>query len=88
MATMNVSLPTEMVEFVEHEVSKGGYGSSSEVVREALRLLRHEKSQQAEKLAILRREVRIGLDAASVGRFSKKRVGEILEEVMLDTREG
>jgi len=33
-----------MVEFVEREVSLGEYGSSSEVVREALRLLRHEKA--------------------------------------------
>ncbi|MGX9177750.1 ribbon-helix-helix domain-containing protein [Mesorhizobium sp. BHbdii] len=43
MATMNISLPSDMVEFVEHEVSQGGYASSSEVVKEALRLLRHEK---------------------------------------------
>ncbi|AZN99649.1 type II toxin-antitoxin system ParD family antitoxin [Mesorhizobium sp. M9A.F.Ca.ET.002.03.1.2] len=84
MATMNVSLPSDMVEFVEHEVSQGGYGSSSEVVREALRLLRHEKAQQAEKLAILRREISIGVEAANAGRFSKKSVTDILDEVMLE----
>lgn len=84
MATMNVSLPSDMVEFVEHEVSQGGYGSSSEVVGEALRLLRHEKAQQAEKLAILRREISTGVEAADAGRFSKKSVGDILDEVMLE----
>ncbi|MDN5927205.1 MAG: type II toxin-antitoxin system ParD family antitoxin [Hyphomicrobiales bacterium] len=85
MATMNVSLPGDMVEFVEHEVSGGGYGSSSEVVREALRLLRHEKAREAEKLAILRREIDIGIDAAANRRFSNKTVGDILDEVMLES---
>lgn len=87
MATMNVSLPGDMVEFVEHEVSEGGYGSSSEVVREALRLLRYEKAQKKEKLAILRREIGIGIEAARNGRFSKKSVGDILDEVMLESPE-
>ena len=57
MATMNVSLPVEMVDFVENEVSEGGYASSSEVVRDALRLLQHDKALEREKLAILRREI-------------------------------
>lgn len=85
MATMNVSLPGDMVEFVEGEVSQGGYASSSEVVREALRLLRHEKAQQAEKLAILRREIGMGVAAANAGRFSKRSVQDILDEVMLES---
>ena len=88
MATMNVSLPSDMVEFVEDEVSQGGYGSASEVVREALRLLRHEKAQQVEKLAILRREISMGTDAANAGRFSRKNVSDILDEVMLETPKG
>jgi antitoxin ParD1/3/4 len=81
MATMNVSLPTEMLEFVEKEVSAGGYTSSSEVVRDALRLLQHDKALEQEKLAILRREVDLGLDAAAAGRFSGKTVQEIADEV-------
>lgn len=81
MATMNISLPAEMVEFVESEVSDGGYASSSEVVREALRLLQHDKALEREKLAILRREIGLGLEAAAAGRLSKKTVGEIAEEV-------
>ncbi len=85
MATMNVSLPSDMVDFVENEVSQGAYGSSSEVVRDALRLLRHEKAQQAEKLAILRREINIGVEAADAGRLSSKSVQDILDEVMRET---
>lgn len=82
MPTMNVSLPGDMVDFVENEVSSGGYASSSEVVREALRLLRHEKAQEAEKLAVLRREVRRGLDAVEAGHLSDKSVSDILEDVL------
>ena len=81
MATMNVSLPAEMVEFVESEVLGGGYASSSEVVREALRLLQHDKELEQEKLAILRREIDIGIDAAANGRFSRKTVKDIADEV-------
>lgn len=82
MATMNVSLPGDMVDFVENEVSSGGYASSSEVVREALRLLRHEKAQEAEKLAVLRREVGLGLNAVEAGHLSDKSVSDILEDVL------
>jgi len=87
MATMNVSLPGEMVDFVENEVEQGGYSSSSEVVRDALRLLQHDKAQQREKLAILRREIGVGIEAAAAGRFSKKSVGDIVDEVLREASE-
>ena len=35
---MNISLPEELANFVKDKVPTGRYGSSSEVVREALRL--------------------------------------------------
>jgi antitoxin ParD1/3/4 len=59
----------------------GGYISSSEVVRDALRLLQHDKALEREKLAILRREINLGLDAASAGRFSTQSVSDIADEV-------
>lgn len=82
MATMNVSLPADMVDFVESEVSRGGYSSSSEVVRDALRLLQHDKALEQEKLAILRREIAIGLDDAAAGRSSRKSISDIADEVL------
>ena len=86
MATMNVSLPVDMVDFVEQEVAEGGYASSSEVVRDALRLLQHDKALEREKLAILRREIQIGLDDAEAGRLSNKTVAQIAEEVRREHR--
>ena len=37
MATMNVSLPDALKEFVEAQVSEHGYGTNSEFVRELIR---------------------------------------------------
>jgi len=82
MATMNVSLPTGLVDFVERQVASGGYASASEVVREALRLLQHDKALEAEKLAILKREIALGIEAAEAGDLSQKTVREIADEVL------
>ena len=81
MATMNVSLPADMAGFVEREVVEGGYASASEVVRDALRLLQHDKALETEKLAVLRREIAIGLDAAAAGRFSTLSVADIVQDI-------
>ena len=81
MGTMNVSLPADMIDFVENEVSNGGYSSSSEVVRDALRLLRHDKALEQEKLDILRREIAVGLEDVAAGRFSRKTIDEIAAEI-------
>ncbi|WP_420623560.1 ribbon-helix-helix domain-containing protein [Candidatus Poriferisodalis sp.] len=37
MATMNVSLPTDLKSLVDFQVIQGGYGSTSEYVRELIR---------------------------------------------------
>jgi antitoxin ParD1/3/4 len=77
MPTMNVSLSAEFVAFVEREVKSGEYGTASEVVRDALRLLRRERAAEEEKMAVLRREVAIGVEQARAGRLSKRSVSDI-----------
>jgi antitoxin ParD1/3/4 len=37
MSTMNISLPETLKDFVDEQVSHGGYGTSSEYVRELIR---------------------------------------------------
>ena len=44
---MNVSLPQTWEQFVASQVSAGEYGNASEVVREALRLLRDQQESRA-----------------------------------------
>lgn len=43
MTTMNVSLPEELKAFVDQQVGSGGYGSTSEFVRD---LIRREQDRQ------------------------------------------
>ena len=44
---MNVSLPQAWEQFVASQVSAGEFGNASEVVREALRLLRNQQESRA-----------------------------------------
>lgn len=37
MATLNISLPDTLKSFVDEQVNQGGYGTSSEYVRELIR---------------------------------------------------
>ena len=47
VAAMNVSLPPTWEQFVAGQVSAGEFGNASEVVREALRLLRDQQESRA-----------------------------------------
>jgi len=49
--------------FIRDQVSGGRYASASEVVRDALRLLEHEDQRREAALALLRADVRLGLDS-------------------------
>ena len=66
-----------MVEYVDDLIASGGYISSSEVVREPLRLLRHERAVEQGKAVILRREVGIGPEQAQAQGFSARSVADI-----------
>lgn len=46
MATMNISLPDQMKEFVEGQISEGGYNSASEYFRELVRDDQKRKAQE------------------------------------------
>ncbi len=56
MATMNISLTDPLKQFVDEEVSQGGYSSTSDYVRD---LIRQRQRQKAEEL--LRRLIAEGL---------------------------
>ena len=64
---MNVSLTEELANFVKAKVSAGRYSSSSEVVREALRLMEKIDQQEAEKLRFLRGAWEEGLNSGDGG---------------------
>jgi len=63
---MNVSLTPELDSFVAGKVESGRYGSASEVVREALRLLEDRDRARSVQLAAFNQEV--GARLASLDR--------------------
>ena len=60
---LTITLPSEMAAIVKGAVKGGDYASSSEVVREALRLMEKVERQEAEKLGLLRQAWRDGVDS-------------------------
>ena len=63
---MNVSLTPELERLINDKVETGFYQTASEVVREALRLLKHRD----EGLVELRRDIQAGLDQAVRGEYT------------------
>lgn len=82
MPTMNVSLTAEMAEFVEAEVASGDYATASEVVREALRVMRRDKEANEVKIALLRERIAEGLEQAEHRDFSERSVADIARAVL------
>jgi len=79
---MNVSLTPELEELIKQKVAGGMYGSSSEVIREALRLLKERDEYQQMRLEQLRADIQIGLDQIARGR-----VRPLDEEVIEDIKQ-
>lgn len=60
---MNVSLTSELENYVKAKVATGMYNSVSEVMREALRLMEERDAIQAVRLEALRQDIHKGLDS-------------------------
>lgn len=60
---MNVSLTPQLEKLVKSKVESGLYGSASEVMREALRLLEERDRRHALRLEELRAEIKKGLNS-------------------------
>ena len=70
---MNVSLTPQLEDLLKEKVATGMYGSVSEVVREALRLLNERDSLQDMKREALRKDIAQGIDSLNNGE------GELLD---------
>jgi len=79
---MNVSLTPELEKWVQAKVETGLYGSASEVVRDALRLLHQFDDARARRLGELRAELLIGMGELRSGQsepFTESIVARIKE---------
>ena len=65
---MNVSLTPRLEGYVKQKVSTGLYSSSSEVIREGLRLLEERDSIKQMKLQALRQEIGVGVESLDSGK--------------------
>ena len=69
---MNVSLSPELTRLVHKRVASGRYGSATEVVRAALRLLEEQEEIHRLQLDELRKQVAVGLE--QLGRGEGRRI--------------
>ena len=58
---LSITLPSEMVRTIKEKVEAGIYESTSEVIREALRIWQRDEEEHAERIASIRARVRRSL---------------------------
>lgn len=73
---MNFSLTPNLEQFIRDRANSGDYNNASEVVREAIRLLKRTEEQRILKLERLRSAVAVGDDALATGAFTNISSGE------------
>ncbi len=77
---MYVSLTERLQEFVKGKVETGLYHDSSEVIREALRLMEQEDQLFKIKLNRLKEAVRIGDEQLNRGEYSNRTIDDIIAD--------
>ena len=68
---LTVTMPSEMAAAIKHAVEEGGYASTSEVVREALRDWSTKRQLMLDELAALKVDINKGLADVAAGRVKK-----------------
>lgn len=77
---MHVSLTKRLQSFVKEKVESGLYNNSSEVIREALRLMEREDQLHTIKLDRLREAVRLGDEQLARGEYSSRTIDDIIAD--------
>ncbi len=67
---ISISLTPELIGLLKAKVESGRYTSTSEVVREALRLLERADRQEAERVKGLRRAWKEGIQSGDAGELN------------------
>jgi antitoxin ParD1/3/4 len=64
---MNISIPRQLEDWIAEKVKTGMYQTASEVVREALRLLREQEDLKQLRTQELRRQLQAGVEQLDRG---------------------
>ncbi len=67
---ISISLTPELIGLIKTKVASGLYSSTSEVVREALRLLERADQLEIERIKVLRRGWEEGIDSGDAGEIN------------------
>lgn len=78
---MNISLTAQLESFVHSKVESGLYSSASEVVREALRLLREKDELRQTRFMQLRQEVQLGITELAGSEVVDDTLEQVAEQV-------
>ena len=70
MASMNISMPDLMKNWVQAQINDGKYASSSDYVRDLIRKDQHEK----DKLAALQAAITLGIESGQAGELDMESI--------------
>jgi antitoxin ParD1/3/4 len=88
---MNVSLTPELENLVQEKVKSGNYNSASEVIREALRLLKEQDQLREIRREEIRREVMKGVEQIRSGEFTtisnQEEAEQMIEKIKREGRQ-
>jgi len=62
---VSITIPPEMMRLIRSEVERGRYASTSEAIRDALRLWQREREEHEARLEVIRGKLREALDDPS-----------------------
>jgi antitoxin ParD1/3/4 len=85
---ISISLTPEFVSFIRAKVKSGRYTSTSEVVREALRLLERAERQEAERVKALRHAWKEGIDSGDAGELDFSNLREAARQELARGKKG
>lgn len=77
---MNLRLDSSSQRFVREMVESGRFANESDVIEEALQMMRRQQQEDAAYQAYLRREIQIGIDEADRGEFVEFTAEDIIRE--------
>ncbi|MEO8684427.1 MAG: type II toxin-antitoxin system ParD family antitoxin [Devosia sp.] len=79
MATMTVSLPDPMKEWIEEQVQSGGYSTASDYVRDAVR---RDRERLEPRRVMTIEELREIIDASEASGISDRSMDDLFAEAM------
>lgn len=84
MATMNISLPDPMRDWVESRLATGLYANNSDYVRDLIR----QDQLRTNKLAVLQQAITAGLESGNAGELDMQSIKQQDKSMDIDTQLG